>query len=67
MYPKWRPEAGRITTGLRELGAPSDEYINSPWREGSPRVLKELTPPRGLIILVTRRPELSAIFELDQL
>ena len=55
-----------------ELGAPGDEYIKSPWREGSPRVLKELTrrptshfPPRGLFILVTRRPELSAIFELD--
>ena len=49
-------------------------YIKSPWREGSPRELKELThrpathfPPQELIILVTRRPELNAISELDQL
>ena len=44
----------------------------SPWREGSPRLLSEFcfwqfgTPlPPELILLVTRRPEFNAIFELD--
>ena len=51
-----------------ELWTPGDEY-NQFWREGSPKLLKTKlteqfgTPlPRGrLIILVTRRPEFSAI------
>ena len=51
-----------------ELWTPGDEY-NKFWREGSPKLLKTKlieqfgTPlPRGrLIILVTRRPEFSAI------
>ena len=46
-----------------------DNDNKSPWRKGSPKLLKtKLTeqfgtplPPGGLIILVTRRPELSAI------
>jgi len=45
-----------------------NEYNESPWREGS--TTHRLTapfPPRGLIILVTRHLELSAIFQLDQL
>ena len=55
---KMAGKAVRITTGpikkWHVVGAPSDEYNNSLWREGSPRVLKELTrllttpfPPHG--------------------
>ena len=51
-----------------ELWTPGDEYNKSPSREGSPKLLSEFcfsqfgTPlPPELIILVTRRPEFSAI------
>ena len=56
-----------IQNGI-ELWTPGDEY-NKFWREGSPKLLKTKlteqfgTPLHrgGLIILVTRRPEFSAI------